>query len=657
MCGIAGIVSFRAEPEAGLRASIRGMTATLVHRGPDDEGFWLDSSCGVAFGHRRLSILDLTAAGHQPMLSRDGRWVLNYNGEIYNHAELRGRLQAYPFVGHSDTEVLLAACELWGAEVALPQLNGMFAFALWDRRQRVLYLARDRFGEKPLYYGWVGDHFLFASELKAIRAFPGSAPQIDRDALALYFRHNCVPAPRTIYQHVFKLPPASYLRLGSAHREAAPIIYWSLRDSVEKGITQPFKGSTEDAVAQLEALLRASVRHRMLADVPVGAFLSGGVDSSLIVALMQAIGGQTTRTFSIGLSDTAYNEAEEAKTVARHLGAHHTELYVQPAQALELVSRLPAIYDEPFADSSQIPLYLLSQLARRDVKVALSGDGGDEIFGGYNRYQWVQRIWRGVGWLPQPMRRLAALAMTALAPEDWDSGFRHLKRALPQQMEQRLPGDKLHKLSSALDCRDPREMYLRLTSHWQDPEPLVLGSSEPETIITLANGDSPCADFTAEMMYLDSRTYLPDDILTKVDRASMAVSLEVRAPFLDPAVVEFAWSLPQEMKLHDGCGKWILRQLLHRFVPSELVERPKMGFGIPLDSWLRGPLRPWAEELLAPERLRREGFLDSAIVQEKWQQHLSGRRAWQYHLWDVLMFQSWLEQWQRQPAAAEAARP
>jgi asparagine synthase (glutamine-hydrolysing) len=656
MCGFAGIAEFgRRSSTEDLRESVSRMAATLRHRGPDDDGCWVDAAAGIAFGHRRLAILDLSPAGHQPMVSASGRYVLNYNGEIYNHAELRRELEpGYVFRGHSDTEVLLAACERWGVAESLPRLNGMFAFAVWDSRERCLYLARDRFGEKPLYYAWHGCTLLFASELKALCCYPEACKEIDTSALAQFFRYAYVPAPRTIYKNVYKLPPATYLKISASVKDSTPVEYWSLRDVAEKGRAAPFRGSAQEAVAELDNLLRAALSQRMLADVPLGAFLSGGIDSSTIVALMQAQSARPIRTFSIGVSDTAYNEAEHAKAVALHLGAEHTELYVKPAEVMEAIPRLPSIYDEPFADSSQVPTLLLSQLARRQVTVALSGDGGDEVFGGYNRYTWLPKIWQRVGWLPRSLRRAAGRGLAAVSPNLWDAGFRRMHPLLPSGLHQRLLGDKLHKLAHALDCRDEREMYLRLASHWTLPQELVLGASEPAISLSNSNGHQLAGDFAATMMHLDGITYLPDDILAKVDRASMAASLEVRAPFLDAQVVEFSWSLPADMKFRKGEGKWILRQLLDSYVPRQLVQRPKMGFGIPIGDWLRGALRPWAEELLAEPRLSGEGILNAHMVREKWSEHLTGRRNWQDHLWNVLMFQSWLAEFKQRPQPVSA---
>lgn len=657
MCGFAGILDFRRTKTAGeLEDEVRIMAATLRHRGPDDEGIWTDAGAGAAFGHRRLAVLDLSPAGHQPMLSTSGRYVINYNGEIYNHRELRSELEAAGarprFAGHSDTEVLLAAIEHYGVAQALPRLNGMFAFALWDRQQRELWLARDRFGEKPLYYGFHDHALLFASELKALRAVRGAEWVVDRDALALYFRYNAVPAPFTIYRNAFKLPPASFACFKESDQTPAAQKYWSFKEAALQGAQNPFAGSESDAVEQLYSLLGGSLEQRLLADVPVGIFLSGGIDSSLLAALAQRASAAPVQTFSIGVRETSYNEAEDAQKVAQHLGTHHTELYVEPEAALAVVPRLAEIYDEPFSDSSQIPTFLLSQLARRDVTVCLSGDGGDEMFGGYNRYIWVDRLWKRIGWMSTGARALLAKAVKSIPPRNWERVFTAMQNYPVEGLKQRMAGDKLHKIAGILDAQNEQEIYLRLSSHWLQPEALVPGAREPHSV---AEEDDGFGDFLDRMMYTDSITFLPDDILTKVDRASMAVSLEVRAPYLDAELLKFAWSLPKLMKVRNGKGKWLLRQLLHRFVPAEIVERPKMGFGIPLDSWLRGPLRGWAEELLAENRLRREEFLNPQMVREKWEQHLSGRHNWQYHLWDVLMFQSWLERIHERREAACAA--
>ena len=642
MCGIAGVMG---QPITELTSSVRNMVASIRYRGPDDSGVWCDERVGIALGHARLSILDLSPEGHQPMISASGRYVISYNGEVYNFAELRTELEqaGAKFRGHSDTEVMLAAFEEWGIEKAVQRFVGMFAFALWDRADQVLTLARDRMGEKPLYYGWQGNTFLFGSELKALKAHPAFQGEIDRAALTLLLRHNYIPAPYSIYKGIRKLLPGTYLNLLMGKREGEPVCYWSVRGVAERGQAHPFAGSETEAVMALEAHLLESIGPQMIADVPLGAFLSGGVDSSTVVALMQAQSSRPVKTFTIGFHEEGYDEAQHAKSVARHLGTEHTELYVMPKEVMNVIPRLPALYDEPFSDASQIPTFLVSELARRHVTVSLSGDGGDELFGGYNRYFWATSIWRRVGWAPQPLRAALAGALTALPPSAWNGLFRGLSRFLPVGWRYANPGDKLHKLAEILAVRTPEEIYLGLVSHWKQPTEVVLGTHEPPTVLTDLAQWTGLPDFEQRMMYLDQMVYLPDDILTKVDRAAMSVSLETRVPFLDHRVVEFAWSLPLSMKIRHGQGKWLLHQVLYRHVPKELIERPKMGFGVPLDMWLRGPLKGWAEELLDEARLRREGYFDPRPIRRKWAEHLTGSRNWSYYLWDVLMFQAWLE--------------
>jgi asparagine synthase (glutamine-hydrolysing) len=635
------------------------MTDEIVHRGPDDGGVWVDAQTGVALGHRRLSILDLSPQGHQPMISLSGRYVIAFNGEVYNHQELRKELECpisdpnskmekggVIWRGHSDTEVMLAAFERWGLEGALSRFNGMFAFALWDRQDRVLHLARDRFGEKPLYYGWMGDTFLFGSELKAMKAHPAWQGEIDRGALALYMRHTYISAPYSIYSGIRKLLPAHILSipLSAGNMQTPPSrAYWSVKAVAEAGVRHPFAGNEAEAVESLDGLLRDAVKLRMEADVPLGAFLSGGIDSSAVVALMQAQSLRPVKTFTIGFHEEGYNEAKHAKAVAKHLGTEHTELYVTAAEAMAVIPKLPKIYDEPFADSSQIPTFLVSKMTRQHVTVALSGDGGDELFGGYNRYFWGRDIWRKVGWMPKSARVAMARGLTALPPQSWDKIFSAMETMLPRRLRANLPGDKLHKLAGVLACSSPEAMYRGLVSFWE-PESVVLGASEPPTALTDRGQWADIPDFTQRMMFLDTVSYLPDDILAKVDRASMAVSLEGRVPLLDHRVAEFAWTLPLDMKIRGGQGKWPLRQLLYKYVPRELIERPKMGFGVPIDVWLRGPLREWAENLLDESRLKREGFFNTRTVREKWSEHLAGNRNWASLIWTVLMFQAWLEE-------------
>jgi asparagine synthase (glutamine-hydrolysing) len=650
MCGIAGLLDVGAVP--GARADLaRRMGDRLAHRGPDDAGVWADDEAGVALAHRRLAILDLTPAGHQPMASACGRHVLTFNGEIYNHLELRTELEragaAPPWRGHADTETLLAAFSAWGIEATLKKSVGMFALAVWDRDRRTLTLARDRLGEKPLYYGWLRGTFLFASELKALRAWPGFDAEIDRGALALFLRHNCIPAPHTVYRGISKLMPGTALTVAASGERKQPVAYWSVREVAERGLADPFRGDEAEAADELERLLGRSVAGQMVADVPLGAFLSGGIDSSTVVALMRAHAGQPVRTFTIGFAESGYNEAPEAAAVAAHLGTRHTELYVSPAEAMAVIPRLPTLYDEPFADSSQIPTFLVSQLARRQVSVSLSGDGGDELFGGYNRHFWAAQLWRRAGYLPRPLRGILATAVEALSPAAWDGLFARLGRFLPSPLRQRNPGDKLHKLAEVLAARGPEEIYLDLVSHWKSPLEVARAASEPPTLLTDPAALARLENFESRMMYLDMVTYLPDDILTKVDRAAMGVSLETRVPMLDHRVVEFAWRLPLSMKIRGAQGKWLLRQVLHRHVPAALVERPKAGFGLPVGDWLRGPLRDWAEALLDEGRLAREGFFHPRPIRALWTEHLNGRRNAAYHLWDILMFQAWLEEVRR----------
>ncbi|MDQ3057850.1 MAG: asparagine synthase (glutamine-hydrolyzing), partial [Pseudomonadota bacterium] len=590
-----------------------------------------------------LSILDLSAAGNQPMASSSGRWVLIYNGEIYNHLALRQMLEAQQVApawrGHSDTETLLACIEAWGVEVTLQAAVGMFALALWDRSERALWLARDRMGEKPMYYGWQGDTFLFGSELKALRAHPSFNASVDRGALTLLLRHNHVPAPYSIYEGIRKLPPGTWLRIGSAQREVEPVAYWSLATVAEHGTAQPFAGSETEALDELERLLGNAVRGQMLSDVPLGALLSGGVDSSAITALMQANSTQPVRTFTIGFEEREYDEATHAAAVAAHLGTVHTELRLGSADALALIPQLPTMYDEPFADSSQLPTHLVMKMARQHVTVALSGDAGDELFGGYNRYVLGPKTWSRIGWMPQAARRVLGAALTALPADHINRMFgHHAARAGVA-----LPGDKMHKLGARLGAaRSMDDLYVSLVSEWPQAAAMVRDGHMPPNLLDERSRWPQLRDPVARMMALDGLTYLPDDILAKVDRASMAVSLETRAPFLDRDVIEFAWSLPMSMKLRNGQGKWLLRQLLDRHLPRALVERPKMGFAIPLDHWLRGPLREWAEALLAEERLAREGFFDPRPIRQAWDRHLRGASNG-YRLWSVLMFQAWLE--------------
>jgi asparagine synthase (glutamine-hydrolysing) len=646
MCGIAGFVlaeSARINPASVLRA----MTCRLAHRGPDGWDCVLEADGAVGLGHRRLAIVDLSEAGRQPMTSHSGRFVITYNGEVYNFPELRRELEiaGAHFRGHSDTEVMLAAIDAWGVSAAIRRFAGMFAFALWDRRERELWLVRDRLGKKPLYVGTVNGSLVFGSELKAIRAFPGFDTEIDRGALALLMRHNYIPAPHSIFRAVGKVEPGTFRRVRICagvpkivHEES----YWSARSVFGVGRRQPFSGTPDQAIEALDSVLRKAVAERLVSDVPLGAFLSGGIDSSTIAALMQAQSSRPVKTFSIGFQEAAYNEAPHAKEVARHLGTDHTEVYLTAADGMAVIPLLPTIYDEPFSDSSQIPTFLVSKVARQQVTVSLSGDGGDELFCGYPRYHKWRAIWRKLAWLPVPLRHALARAIPSLSIGAWDRVLGPVVHGMHPRGPAISPGDKLHKLAEILWATTPEAVYRRLVSHWMSPADVVLGGVEPQTPLSQATGPRTIDGFTDHMMLLDILTYLPDDILAKVDRASMAVSLEARAPLLDHRVVELAAALPLSLKLRNGIDKWVLRQVLARYAPAHLFERPKMGFGVPIDSWLRGPLRPWAEDLLDERQLRQDGLLNPGVVRAKWREFTDEGYPWHYSLWDVLMFQAWL---------------
>lgn len=635
----------------GLTALARRMADTLAHRGPDGSGVFADPDAGLALGHRRLAILDLSEAGAQPMHSATGRFVLVHNGEIYNFLELRRELESLggpflPWHGDSDTEVMLAAFETWGVEQTLVRLTGMFAFALWDRRERVLHLGRDRMGEKPLYYGRVGNGLAFASELKGLRVHPDFSPQLDRESLALFLRYQYVPEPRSIYRDIFKLAPGHLLTVrADALSNLHPRAYWSLRDAVNRGLADPFTGSEAEAADRLEALLGNAVQNQMLSDVPLGSLLSGGIDSSLITALMQTRSDRPVKTFTIGFEAEAYDESADARKVAAHLGTDHTELFVTPDHILDLVKKLPVLYDEPFADASQLPTHLVAELTRQHVTVCLTGDGGDETFGGYNRHFWAPAIWDKIGTLPPALRQLGAEAIRLLAPGTYDGLFRAMDPILPAAARVRTPGNKAHKLADVLAADTREALYKQLCSTWPDPSALLPSVAEPRSPVDCPETWPPLTDFARWMQYLDSITYLPGDILHKVDRATMGVALESRAPYLDHHVVEFAWRLPRPMLLQGKEGKRILRNVLYKHVPRELVERPKMGFGVPIDQWLRGPLRQWASDLLDPERLRRQGLFDPEPIACQLRDHLAGRRDNQYRLWNLLMFQAWHDHW------------
>jgi asparagine synthase (glutamine-hydrolysing) len=638
MCGIVGAW----QTGRDLRALVASASGWLRHRGPDDAGVWAEEAAGIAFGHTRLAVLDLSAAGHQPMTSSCGRYTLVYNGEIYNHLELRARLPAQPWRGHSDSETLLACCSAWGFERTLRAAVGMFALAVFDSAERVLYLARDRLGEKPLYYGYVGGGFAFASELKALRHMPGFPAALDRSALSSYLQLGYVPGPKSIYAAIDKLPAGCWLRLSAAELAAGhdpqPSSYWSALEVAQAGERDPLDVGEGEAVDGLERVLGDAVAGQLISDVPLGLFLSGGIDSTTIAALMRVRCSGAVRTFSIGFEEDEYDESREARRIAAHLGTEHTELVARAADLLPFVEALPRIYDEPFADASQLPTCLLASLARRSVTVALSGDGGDELFGGYNRYFLAARNWPRIRRLPRILRRGAAAAVHAVPADAWQSAADLYRACVPARRQLRNPGEKLVKIADALASEHETALYHSLIGG----SPLEVALPADESAQADLPPLHPAASLPLRMMLSDAVSYLPDDVLVKVDRASMAVGLETRVPLLDHRVFEYAWRLPLRMKLRGGTGKWVLRRLLDRYVPSSLVERPKMGFAVPLNSWLRGPLRAWAQGLLDEARLRREGFLRAQAVQSLWREHLSGRRRWEGPLWRVLMFQAWL---------------
>jgi len=649
MCGFAGFlddIGCRIGADVGGKL-LTAMASTLRHRGPDDGGYWYKEASGIGLGHRRLSILDLSSAGHQPMISESGKYVIVFNGEIYNHLTLREELSSHgvkaDWKGHSDTETLLTCFEVWGVEPTVRRCIGMFSFAVWCTEDNSLFLGRDRLGEKPLYYGWQdrkgSRSFLFGSELKALKLHPNFLGVIDRGALCLMMRHGYIPVPYSIYRGISKLPPGCLLRVSLLDPEPEIWPYWSVEDVAANGVRNPFTGTEDEAVDNLEHLLKEAIQRQMISDVPVGAFLSGGIDSSTIVALMQAQSLTPIKTFSIGFNESEYDEAIYAKAVAKHLGTEHVEMYVTPEQALSVIPLLPKLYDEPFADSSQIPTFLVSQLAHKDVKVSLSGDAGDELFCGYNRYQLASNLWRKLNKIPLPIRWVMGRFLISISLQWWN----HIIGKIPGCSQYQNPGDKIHKGAAVVASKTVDELYFGLVSLWPNPELLVINSEEPTSRLLQSRPNLSELDDVQRMMALDALTYLPDDILTKVDRAAMGVSLETRVPFLDPIIFEFAWKLPQKYKLKNKKSKWVLRQVLYRHVPSKLIDRPKMGFGVPIDSWLRGPLKEWAENLIDENRLRREGYFSPELVREKWREHLSGRRNWQHLLWAVLMFQAWLE--------------
>ena len=643
MCGIAGVFSRRGNRTTdALRAQAKAMTDAIAHRGPDGDGFWVDAEAGIALGPRRLAIIDLSDAGAQPMTSACGRYVLSYNGEIYNAESMRPELleRGHRFRGHSDTEIVVEGFTAWGIVPTLRRLVGMFTMAIWDRQERTLTLVRDRLGKKPLYWAQVGDQYLFGSELKALRAAdPAWQPELSRDALASYLRFAYVPNPHCIYRGVNQLPPAHMVTL-RASGEPRLDAYWDLETVAREGQANRWQGSEAEAADHLEALLSDAVRSRMVSDVPLGAFLSGGIDSSTVTALMQANSSRPVKTFTIGFHEEGYNEAAHAKAVAQHLGTDHTELYIDPQTARDVIPRLPDMFDEPFADSSQIPTFLVSEMTRRHVTVALSGDGGDEVFAGYNRHVNAASVARLRSRIPSGMRQAVAGAIESVSPATWTQAGHFL----PARWKQAEFGDKMHKLSATL-ADDSDDWMIRSAGIWDNPDAVVRGGHELRDAWGMVGAHNVVANAMERLQYRDTLTYLPDDVLVKVDRASMAVALEARAPLLDHRVVAFSWTLPPDLKLRGRVGKYLLRQVLYRHVPQAIMDRPKMGFSIPLGDWLRGPLREWAEDLLDEQRLGREGFFEPGPIRKKWQEHLDGKRSWQHQLWVILMFQSWKQRW------------
>jgi len=660
VCGLSGLVLCKNRiGGVSLTDAITKMNEALYHRGPDDQGIWLDRENNIALGHRRLAVIDLSEKGKQPMVSACGRYVIVYNGEIYNFRSIRKELEKVGITidGGSDTAVLLASIVKWGIKSSLKKAHGMFAFSLWDRDDKALYLVRDRLGEKPLYYGYSGNQFLFASELKSFTSFPEWRGEIDRDVLTLQLRYGYIPAPYSIYKGIFKLLPGSILKLpledlqyrkelnpgGKSidKNSLSPQRYWSARTVAETAVKNKVYYTKEEAVNTLQDILGRTIKNQMIADVPLGAFLSGGIDSSIVVALMQSQSINPVRTFTIGFHEARFNEAKYAKKVADYIGTDHTEMYITSKEAMEVIPGLPDYYDEPFSDPSQIPTYLVSKLAKEQVTVSLSGDGGDELFAGYERYFWAMSVRNIIESLPMMARKTFASILQRVPIPVWDRLLATFYPVLPKRFQFHQPGEKLNKLSDLLRIEDFELMYRRLISHIGNPEKYVIGTTEPETIQSNKMEWPQLSDELEAMQYLDTVSYLPDDILVKLDRASMSVSLESRVPLLDHKIVEFAWSLPRELKVQDKTGKCILKDLLYKYVPRELVDRPKMGFGVPIGEWLRGGMREWAEDLLDPAMMERDGIFDSNSVRKMWIEHKSGSRNWEYQLWNILTFQSW----------------
>ncbi|RMG43018.1 MAG: asparagine synthase (glutamine-hydrolyzing) [Candidatus Dadabacteria bacterium] len=650
MCGIAGFINPSLSLDQRQALAVK-MADAIRSRGPDAAGEWHESEIGLSFAFRRLAIIDLSSQGNQPMSSESGRFTIVFNGEVYNFASLRAKLEktGHRFRGHSDTEVMLASFEEWGIDNSLSKFNGMFAFAVYDTTNKTLTLARDRVGIKPLYYGFVGGVFAFASELKALKPLGPEFFEVSTESLAYYLRYGYVPAPWSIFKSIYKLEAGSALTIDlerplDSASSLKPKRYWSLPDK-ESLKLYDIPVNFDEQVTVLDNLLSDAVSLRMVADVPLGAFLSGGIDSSTVVALMQKNSTRPVRTFSIGFYEDEYNEAKYAASIAKHLGTEHTELYVSAKEALSVIPLMPSVYDEPFGDSSEIPTYILSRLTREHVTVSLSGDGGDELFCGYNRYVWADKIWRMLSPVPVILRGPLGQLIQAIPVKGWDYFFKIFRPLLPQTLRFTTPGDKAHKLGRLLTLKTKYELYERLITHWENPSLVVTGlnTALPHYGERYSFDDS--ISYLDYMTSLDFYTYLPDDILVKVDRASMAVSLEARVPVLDHRVVEFSRALPLESKYHAGRTKRILREVLYRYVPKQMLERPKQGFGIPVGEWLRDPLKDWAESLLDERLLKEQGYFIPTVVKAYWSEHLSTRRNWQYLLWDLLMFQAWLNDW------------
>ncbi len=647
MCGISGFYSKFSK----FNNVIVKMNSAISHRGPDKNGVWLDKNSGIVLGHQRLSILDLSSKGNQPMQSKSGRFVLTYNGEIYNHLKIREELKKnntnLKWKGSSDTETLLESIDFWGIEKTLSKIDGMFAFGVWDQKIRSLILARDRIGEKPIYYGWQGKEnnkvFLFGSELKSLKVHPEFEGEINRDTITLQLRHNCIPAPHTIYKNIYKLLPGHYLELKQNDLAKKllnnPKQYWSLKDIVMNSNKNKLNFNYVEIEEDLEKKIKKSVEKQMISDVPIGAFLSGGIDSSTVVALMQSKSTKPVNTFTIGFNENDFSEARYAKKIAKHLSTNHTELYVSSREAMEVIPKISTIYDEPFSDSSQIPTYLVSQLTKQHVKVAITGDGGDELFCGYNRYIKTEKFSTLFQFTPLVLRKILASIIHSISPQNLDK-LSNFWSSFNQTVNF---GDKMHKGANILSAKNFSDIHYILCSHWQNPTNVVKNSEEPGTLLTKFKPDLANLNNQEQMMVLDLLTYLPDDILVKVDRAAMASSLETRVPFLDHNLIEYVFKIPHSFKFKNGQGKWILKKILEKYVPNNLTDRPKRGFEIPLAAWLRGPLRDWAEDLLNEKKLEKQNYFNSKLIREKWSEHLSGKKNWQHHLWDILMFQAWVE--------------